>query len=378
MVRHPQKILVVYWGRRGLNALVHEILGAFGRRGDTDYLVSLSRHNSDLPAFAVLGGRIVLADIFQRSPGALNLARLRALRRSVAALVREQGITDVVTLMPHVWSFAVSSAFREGGARYHTVIHDAIRHPGDGTGVVLPLLLRDALTADTVFTLSEGVAAELQRRQGIEASRLKVLFHPATGPANLAPVAPPAGEPWRFLFLGRIMPYKGLPLFVDMVSRLRAEGRAVEATVMGEGGLGSNEAALAALGAKVVNRWVSDAEIASALREHHALVLSHIEASQSGVAATALGAGLPVIATPVGGLKEQVRDRTTGLLAREANAAALAEAAREMMDVPGLHSRLASGAAAACATTSGDAFVEALLSALARGPDHASAARSRA
>lgn len=374
---HP-KILLIYWGRRGLNAFVREIINALERRCDSDYLLSLSHHNSEFTSFGALHSKIVPADLFRSSIGALNAVRLYALRRSMASLVRERGITDVVTLMPHVWSFAVSSSFRNEGARYHTVIHDAVRHPGDGTSIVLPLLLRDTRMADTVLTLSEGVAAELKRRQLVDDSRLRVLFHPATSPAELAPNAPSAGEPWRFLFLGRIMPYKGLPLFVDMISHLRAEGRAVEATVMGEGDLSSSEAALTALGAKIRNHWVSDAEIAGALREHHALVLSHVEASQSGVAAIALGAGLPVIATPVGGLAEQVHHGVTGLLAREASVSALAEVARELMDRPGLHAQLASGAAALCAKMSGDAFVDALLSAIAKRPNQASAASRRA
>ncbi len=69
------------------------------------------------------------------------------------------------------------------------------------------------------------------------------------------------------------------------------------------------------LGANVVNRWLNEEESPTALSAHHAVVLAHIEASQSGVAASAVGAGAPIISTPVGGLREQVVDGETGLLA---------------------------------------------------------------
>jgi hypothetical protein len=83
---------------------------------------------------------------------------------------------------------------------------------------------------------------------------------------------------------------------------LRAEGVPVSVGVFGEGALVESAARLDAMGAEVVNRWLTEPEIGTILQRYQALVLSHIEASQSDVAATAFGAGLPVIATPDGPL----------------------------------------------------------------------------
>ena len=128
------------------------------------------------------------------------------------------------------------------------------------------------------------------------------------------------------------MAYKGLHLFLDTVDQLRNDGIAVEAGVFGEGPLGSATERLQRMGAEVVNRWLSGAEIAAALARYHAVVLSHTEASQSGVAATAFGAGVPVIATPVGGLIEQVTDGVAGVLAKRTDApAALAAAVKHLL-----------------------------------------------
>jgi glycosyltransferase involved in cell wall biosynthesis len=59
-------------------------------------------------------------------------------------------------------------------------------------------------------------------------------------------------------------------------------------------------------GVTVENRWVPEAEIGALLAWSDALILPYREASQSGVAAAAMAAGRPVIATRVGGLREQL------------------------------------------------------------------------
>jgi glycosyltransferase involved in cell wall biosynthesis len=176
------------------------------------------------------------------------------------------------------------------------------------------------------------VANELEASGRVPSNRLCTLFHPDLSykprPERL-PLSP--DEPIRLLFFGRIMAYKGLHLFLDTVDQLRSDGIAVEAGVFGEGPLGSATERLQRMGAEVVNRWLSGAEIAAALARYHAVVLSHTEASQSGVAATAFGAGVPVIATPVGGLIEQVTDGVTGVLAKRTDALALAAAVKHLL-----------------------------------------------
>jgi glycosyltransferase involved in cell wall biosynthesis len=93
-------------------------------------------------------------------------------------------------------------------------------------------------------------------------------------------------------------------------------------------------------------------------------VLAHIEASQSGVAASAVGAGAPIVATPVGGLLEQVVDGETGLLAARPDADALADALRRLITTPGLHASLAMGAMHRRHELSTDRFVARLLESL--------------
>jgi glycosyltransferase involved in cell wall biosynthesis len=124
---------------------------------------------------------------------------------------------------------------------------------------------------------------------------------------------------------------------LDALDLLADDGIAVELGVFGEGPLGPNAERLKRLGAEVVNRWLTGRELATILSRFHAVVLSHTEASQSGIAAAAFGAGLPVIATPVGGLMEQIIDGQTGVLALRADAPNLAEAIKRLMLDPTLY-----------------------------------------
>jgi len=80
----------------------------------------------------------------------------------------------------------------------------------------------------------------------------------------------------------------------------------------------------------VENRWIPDREVAGILARYHAVALAHSECSQSGVAAVALGAGLPLVASRTGGLAEQVTDGITGVLAAGADEASLAAAIRRL------------------------------------------------
>ena len=138
------------------------------------------------------------------------------------------------------------------------------------------------------------------------------------------------------LFLGRIQAYKGLPLLIAAVEQLVAQGARIDLTVMGEGPIGPEADRLTKLGARVINRWISDDEIADALDNHDVAVLPYVEASQSGIVAMAHGRGLPVIATPVGGLGEQIQHGVTGFLTSSVTSVSLAQTIEYVFTTSGL------------------------------------------
>ncbi len=253
---------------------------------------------------------------------------------------------------------------REAAPKYITIIHDAVGHPGDRTGLLVPWLRSEAYLADLVVTLSRAVADKLVAME-VPRERLLPLFHPdLTYGGAPEPRQRTGGTPLRLLFFGRIMKYKGLPLLIDAVEALQAQGVAVRLGVAGSGDLGPERARLTRLGAEVVNRWLDDHEIGPLLARYDAIALPHIEASQSGVAATAFGRGLPVVAMPVGGIGEQVIDGETGALAADESAGALAAAIRRLATDAALYNRISAHLCHTAADRSMASFVARIVAAI--------------
>ncbi|MBX6330002.1 MAG: glycosyltransferase [Pseudolabrys sp.] len=343
-VRSEQvRVMFLYWGRRGLSRFALGVARAALESKSLSASISVSRQNESFPAFEDLGEAVVPVDTFSSNLGALlQTWRIPLIRRRLMRHIAEHRPRVAVELMPHVWSSFVAPVIKGAGVRYVAIIHDASAHPGDYRSALVEWLTRRTLfQADLILTLSGTVASRIETSGLVPHNKIYPLFHPDLDFGCRCALDPPQpGEPMRLAFFGRIMPYKGLPLFLDMADELRGQGIAVEVGVFGEGDLGASRARLKAMGAEVINRWLTEAEIGTLLPRFHAIVLSHIEASQSGVAAVAFGAGLPVIATPVGGIIEQVQDGITGVLAARADATALAEAAKRLRSDPGLYRQI--------------------------------------
>jgi len=366
-----ERVAFIYWGRRGsLSQFTLELAEASERQRLVDATFSVSRNNESFDIFAPLGDRIVPVDTFVPTHGALSrIYRVPTLRQAMLDMVARRRIQWVVNLMPHVWSPFVTPAIQATGARYAAVVHDARRHPGDHRGLVNWWTLRDARNAELLFTLSSAVGSQLGAMPAFDGRRIVPLQHPELtyGQAARARHYDP-GRPIRLMFLGRIMPYKGLGNFLDMIENLRAVGLPVEFGVFGEGLLGADGARIEALGGEIVNRWMAANELPLLLDRFDAVVLSHIEASQSGVVATAHGAGMPVVATPVGGLIEQIRDGETGVLAERADGAALAQAVLRLVKTPGLYDGIAANILRCRAGQSMESFLARVVENLAAMP----------
>ena len=211
------RVMLVYWGRRGLSRFVIEAARAALANREIDATVSVSRQNESFAAFTEFGSKLVPVDTFSTDLGALGQAwRIPLLRRHIAREIRLRRVEAVIDFMPHVWSSFVFPAIRSDGVRYAPIIHDAETHPGDHRSFSAKRLIdRSIARADVVLTMCEAVAGRLGASGRVPRAKLVSLFHPDLDfGARSGCTAPRAGEPFRLAFLGRIMPYKGLPLFL--------------------------------------------------------------------------------------------------------------------------------------------------------------------
>jgi glycosyltransferase involved in cell wall biosynthesis len=235
--------------------------------------------------------------------------------------------------MPGPLDLAMQQALRKAGIPMAVVVHDADPHPGDGYPLQMTLQRMLVKRADAIVALSEHVAGRL-RDQGLVARGLPLIRGVLPQPpiVGLAPVRAHGG-PFRLLSFGRLLAYKGLDLLAEALGEVLPDTDMVVRVV----GQGPDSAALEALArlprVSVENRWVPEAEIASLLGWADGVVLSHREASQSGVAAAALAARRFLVATRVGGLAEQAGSDPAAILC-EVSAAGLALGLRRMLVSP--------------------------------------------
>lgn len=349
-------ILFLYLGRRGAMArFVVDLAAAVAAAGQRAlFVVSEDVEAGD--ALHATGADVRFAPVFASAPGAFALWRVLKLQRLLKSAIKDSETDTVVELMPHLWSPFLEAPIRQAGARRIAVLHDWQAHPGDATALATRWLAASTLRADRVVTLSRHVADVIATARPAAAGKLLPLFHPDFG--YVAADAPQG--PLRVLFLGRLAAYKGLGVFVDAVEQARANGAALEISVCGAGEIEVLAERLSALGARVVNHWLSDAEIAQALAWAHVIAVTHTEASQSGIVAAAFGAGRPVVATPVGALAEQVSHERTGLVADRADASAVSHALRRLAEEPALLARLTAGVRVSAEERSMQRFLEAL------------------
>lgn len=184
-------------------------------------------------------------------------------------------------------------------------------------------------------------------------ARLFVVPHGPLGTALGEAEAVNDWEVGNVLFFGRIHAYKGLRFFVEAVERLHAEGLRIKGVIAGRGSdlenyrsrVQANEAF------ELLDAYVSRGKLRQLFRNANVVVLPYTDASQSGVAAMAMGFGRPIVASRVGSLPEFVLDKQTGLLVPPRDVDALAAAIRLLIEDQGAAANIARGAREACLTS---------------------------
>lgn len=159
------------------------------------------------------------------------------------------------------------------------------------------------------------------------------LVHIANGVPREAPAMADKTVEWqanarRVLFVGRFDRQKGVDVLLDALARLQVSTSAwlVGDSVLGDG----TELAIPPNVRKA--GWLAPSELAAYYASAEVLVVPSRWEGFGLIAAEAMRAGLPVIATRVGGLAEIVEPNVTGLLVEPDDPKALVEAIRSLTD----------------------------------------------
>jgi glycosyltransferase involved in cell wall biosynthesis len=347
------KLLVWYWGRRGFPVrLVDDFTQEASARPGIELSISLSRQSEGFTSDMNPRFPTYYVDTYRDFPSAAaSLLRVPRRRSELARFAKQTGAEVVFVPMRHTLGALVLPRLRQQGPRVLLAVHDALPHPGESYPLWQNHFRLDLRASDGIIVMSHYVADLMTRTYDYPRERMFFMVLPA--PQFTLPRTPrrfPTGRPWQIMFFGRVREYKGLELLAEAYAKLLKRYQ-ISLRIVGEGHVKALEALARLPGVSIENGWIPEREVPSVLNQADLLVLPYREASQSGILATSFALGIPAVATPVGGIPEQIVSGETGLLTANATASALVESIEKLISDPHLYTRCSIGALSAAAHT---------------------------
>jgi glycosyltransferase involved in cell wall biosynthesis len=187
------------------------------------------------------------------------------------------------------------------------------RHtPAHNVGRLFDLIVGSTRNAAAILTANRPTRRRIPRRYRLRCIPMLEngvdldLFSPAPWP-----VGPSQMQALKILFVGRLLPFKGVPLLLEALTRVRDEFP-VRLTIVGEGPLGTSwkeETEARGLHDMVMFCGsLSPPEVAAQMRAAHVFCLPSVRESGGAVLLEAMAAARPVIAIAHGGPAEVVDD----------------------------------------------------------------------
>jgi len=223
--------------------------------------------------------------------------------------------------------------------KYVVIVHDGVPHSGEDSFWRVCFHRVSLWWVDSFIVLSDAVRKDLTK------ITKKPIFRGAHGSLfdnDVVNTKTLPSSPLTLGLIGRIHAYKGVDQFLKLLIVLHRGGTACRGIIAGYGALNSSQKKACSESPlfELHNRWLSDAEFKQFVARCDIVVLPYQDASQSGVISVANQLGVPVIVTPVGGLREQVIDRMTGLVAADKDEYSLADAVNTLVADPDLYENI--------------------------------------
>ncbi len=262
------------------------------------------------------------------------LRLVRYIRRYGIQIVHSYG------LYPNIFTVPAAKLARAG------VVIASIRDRGDIHSPLQRWMQKVACSmADCVLVNAESIKETLIA-QGYRPENIIVIrngFAPPAmpetsgAPGIRAEAGWPADAPLVMLF-SRLNKMKGVEYFLDAASMVAARRPEARFLVVGDGAIKrelENQATCLGLGNRIVFTGFRT-DVPNLLAQVQVSVLPSLSEGLSNTLLESMAAGVPVIATRVGGNPEVIEDGISGLLVPPRDSAALAEAMTTVLDNPAL------------------------------------------
>jgi glycosyltransferase involved in cell wall biosynthesis len=214
--------------------------------------------------------------------------------------------------------------FRRSGLRVIVECHNVLPHEGSPAD---RLLTRFAFAAVDEFIVHARTDEE-RLRQFVPDRRISVSPLPTFQEFKAATQGTRDGR--RLLFFGKVRRYKGLDVLLEAMPQVLARVDC-ELLIVGEfyEDVETYQRIIRKQGierhVRLINRYVTNEEVAEYFAQADVLVLPYVTASQSAVAQIALANDLPIIASRAGGLCDDLSEGIDGLSFRPGDASDLAD-----------------------------------------------------
>lgn len=324
------------------------LLQALALEGGLDQRAVFSAKSPSRAGFEALGiPSLALAGDTRPLAAPATLWRVARTRSRLKAWYRDRRPIVHVT-MGSIWDQFYLDVPKRQGATILLTVHNARPRIGEEVGRI-GAKLEDRLIrlADHVAVLSDYAGRQMAERIG----RQRPIHVVAPGLVmDVRPPGPPkrleSPRPLRFLFFGRMEKYKGLGLLLEAWETLaKSSDNPITLTIAGSGDISEHLPTIAKLPrVEVRNSWLSDDDMSRIFATHDVNLLPYSEGSTSATSLAGMWAGMPTIASPIGGFKEQLAPGLNALIMRDISAGALVERIVEISGSSALYNRLAQGA----------------------------------
>jgi hypothetical protein len=280
-------VSLVYLGHRGGGSqFAHAVYESL--RSEQTKLIVSDQSSEVFPAEAIrvpgIPSGVISNVIF-----CLKLNRRKTLLQTIADIIEKDSI---VFLMPHPIDFPLRRRLKKNSK--YTVIHDAKRHKGD----IWPLSLtirRLAKAPGTKIFLSNHVYQATKKFIVGDASVLPLLMGKIVDDPYL-------NRDIDIAILGRHKKYKNVAFQLRLIDELGAQF-----SIFASVPPGTQKRLKPRAGLVIREGWLSTSEFQQILQRSKSIILTHSEASQSGLIVDAIRFGVCPVVPNIPGLEEQAR-----------------------------------------------------------------------
>lgn len=344
-MRFDMKVLSISLGRRGGFPIYgFEMTRALSRIAKVGVVVA--RGSENLADWRTLSCKTLEVETYHDNKSALvsffNLKRFYDIKKFIASI----GPDVVYYPGGHYWKPVLDRCIPHTTPVVMTV-HDPLPHPGEESAVNRFFSRIETRKPDGYILLNETQKNDFIARNKLREDSVTVIPHGIFSSYRAALRELEDIEefaellPYRrkyFLFIGRIVKYKGIGTLLKAVRSISPE-RNIPLVIAGGGSLSDEEGRILSELPKestfFYNRWLDESEMATLTSNALMTMLPYEGATQSGVIPLSFALGTPAIASDSGGLREQMVDGKTGYVFETGNVTQLAEKileARELTD----------------------------------------------